>query len=177
VRIISGTLKGRRFQAPKSIPARPTTDYAKEALFNVLQHEVEFNETDMLDLFAGIGSISLEAVSRDVRSLTSVDLNHTSTKWLGQLKTTLHLSNWTIHKSDAIKWLKRSEKRFDFVFADPPYEYKFHAEVISLVLESALTTDGIFVLEHRHSTNFADHPNFVGDKTYGEVRFSFFEKT
>ena len=174
MRIISGKFKSRRLTAPKSIPARPTTDYAKESLFNILNHEVSWPETNMLDLFAGIGGISIEAISRGAASVTSVDINYHSISWLSKINKDLQITNLKALKADAISWLGKNETQFDLVFADPPYDYEHYDLLISNVLEKALMNEGLFILEHRRNISFEEHANFVEDRKYGEVKFTFF---
>lgn len=174
MRIIGGKFKGRRLVAPKQIPARPTTDFAKESLFNMLNNRLSWGETNMLDLFSGIGSISLEAISRGANSVTSVDLNFPAIKWYQQLQREFNISNWKIAKQDAFKWLDQNSEQFDLIFADPPYDAEFYPLLIEKILSEKLAEDGTFVLEHRKSDSFEQHPNFEFDRVYGEVRFSFF---
>lgn len=176
MRIVGGALKGRRLRAPSSIPARPTTDYAKESLFNILHHQLDWTETDLLDLFAGIGSISFEAASRGARQVVAVDLHHASIRWIQKTASELQLDQLTAIRSDALKWLEHGSRTFELVFADPPYEFAHYTELITHVLNTALTPKGLFILEHRQSGSFEEHPNFVSDRTYGEVRFSFFKR-
>lgn len=174
MRIVGGLLRGRRFTAPSSIPARPTTDFAKEALFNILAHQIHWPGVNALDLFSGIGSISIEMVSRGALRVTSVDQHPKAVQWLSKTAQELKLSSLHPLRAEAIYWLERNNQPFDFVFADPPYDYGDYVKLIELVLKSALQPDGLFVLEHRQSGSFAEHSNFVEDRTYGEVRFSFF---
>ena len=174
MRIISGSHKGRRYRAPSNILARPTTDYAKESLFNILEHSVVWDETEMLDLFAGIGGISLEAASRGCKQITSVDLSVKSVNWIKKIALDFGFNAIKPVKSDALKWLKRSDFSYDFVFADPPYDFDDYDTLIDYVLKSALKPSGVFILEHRQSDSFVEHPNYTENRTYGEVRFSFF---
>lgn len=174
MRIISGKFKGRRLIAPKSIPARPTTDYAKESLFNILNNELDWPNTTMLDLFSGIGSISVEAASRGAKEVTSVDINHNALRWMSQLKSELSISNLIAVRADALKWIGKTDKRFDLVFADPPYEYDQYDQLISGVIENAMMNEGLFILEHRQNISFEEHANFAEDRKYGEVKFTFF---
>ena len=174
MRIVGGSLKGRRFTAPKQIPARPTTDFAKESLFNILSHQVSWPETDVLDLFAGIGSISLECISRGAQRVTSVDISFHAIKWFQRLQKELQLSNWHIAKGDVFKWLSSNTAQYDLIFADPPYDVEYYESLIDGITKEKLKEDGIFVLEHRKSDDFSHHPLFVEDRKYGEVKFSFF---
>lgn len=175
MRIVGGSHKGRKFRAPSSIPARPTTDFAKEALFNILQHELNWSQTSMLDLFAGIGSISLEAASRGAASILSVDMNAKAINWIAQISDELKLSNIQPIKEEALKWVKENNRRFDFIFADPPYSFEDYKTLIQLVLANALTGDGVFILEHRRTTSFANEIGFQSERSYGEVKFSIFK--
>ena len=174
MRIISGKFKGRRLTAPKSIPARPTTDYAKESLFNILQHEISWPDISMLDLFAGIGGISIEAISRGAKTVLSLDNNYHSIRWISQMSKDLNINNLKAIKADAQSWLNQNERQFDLVFADPPYEYDQYERLITSVLEKVLMNEGLFILEHRQNISFEEHANFAQDRKYGEVKFTFF---
>lgn len=175
MRIIGGQHKGRRLQAPKGLPARPTTDYAREALFSILHAKIDWPTTNVLDLFAGLGGLGLESLSRGANSLESVEQHGKTVRWLHQVKTQLSLESWQIHRAEVMRYLQRSSVCYDLVFADPPYEYPNYDALISEVLKNHLEPDGQLVLEHRQSTSFASHRNLVAERTYGEVRFSFFE--
>ena len=174
MRIISGKFKGRRLTAPKSIPARPTTDYAKESLFNILQHEISWPDISMLDLIAGIGGISIEAISRGAKTVLSLDNNYHSIRWISQMSKDLNINNLQAIKADAQSWLNQNERQFDLVFADPPYEYDQYERLITSVLEKVLMNEGLFILEHRQNISFEEHANFAQDRKYGEVKFTFF---
>lgn len=130
----------------------------------------------MLDLFAGIGSISLEAASRGARSVTSIDQNFHAIKWIESCKQSLELTQITVIKYEAFKWLKtNAERQFDLIFADPPFDFPNYDELIVLGLEKRVSSESIFILEHRQSVSFAEHANFVEERSYGEVRFTFFD--
>lgn len=129
----------------------------------------------MLDLFAGIGSMSLEAGSRGAKRVLSIDLHHQAVKWISRAAKELGLDQVQAFRADALKWLERNEDRYDLVFADPPYDFAHYDALIKQVMQSALETEGLFILEHRKSGSFSEHPNFAFDRTYGEVRFTFFE--
>ena len=180
MRIISGTLKGKRITAPTNLPVRPTTDFAKEALFNILNNEWYFDEITVLDLFSGIGSISLEFASRGAKKVTSVDNFYGCVKFLDETANQLKLDNIiTTVKSDVLKYLeKQPAKKFDIIFADPPYDLELtsYQKMIELILTNQwLDEGGNFVLEHPSTISFEEHPNFVQHKKYGNVHFSFFE--
>lgn len=174
MRIIGGSHRGRRYRAPSNIPARPTTDYAKESLFNILDHKIAWDECYMLDLFAGIGGVSLEAASRGCAEITCIDINSKSVAWIKKISDEFGFNNIKPQKLDALKWLKRNNDKFDLVFADPPYDFDKYEPLIDSVLKTALKPSGLLVLEHRQSGSFAEHANFIEDRTYGEVRFSIF---
>lgn len=176
MRIIGGIYKRRRFDVPPTFKARPTTDFAKENLFNVLMNYIDFEEdVDALDLFAGTGSISIELVSRGCRRVVSVekDFKHHAfiTKVLQELKTDVCLPL----KGDVFKYLERSNDVFDFIFADPPYALKELPQLPELVFEKQLLKpNGLFVLEHGKDYDFSQHPHFMEHRSYGSVNFSFF---
>ena len=180
MRIISGTLKGKRITAPTNLPVRPTTDFAKEALFNILNNEWYFDEITVLDLFSGIGSISLEFASRGAKKVTSVDNFYGCIKFLDETSKQLKLDEKiTTIKSDVLKYLEKpATKKFDIIFADPPYdmEVESYKKIVELIFANQwLDEGGNFVLEHPSNISFDEHPNFVQHKKYGNVHFSFFE--
>ena len=179
-RIISGKWKAKRISAPKNFDVRPTTDFAKEALFSILanRHEVEF--CSVLDLFAGIGSISLEFASRDCKDVTSVEMNPKHASFINSTAAELEMAlQINVQRGDVFEWLKknRTKKTFDIVFADPPFELeeKKYNELISLVLNNNfLKENGTFVLEHQSKMKL-EHPQLIETRKYGNVSFSFFE--
>lgn len=180
MRIISGTLKGKRITAPNNLPVRPTTDFAKEALFNILNNQWYFDEITVLDLFSGIGSISLEFASRGTKKVTSVDNFVGCIRFLDDTAKKLGLDAViNTQKSDAIKYVeKKATKGYDIVFADPPYDLpeEDYNKLLNGVLENGwLEEEGNFILEHPATIQFEDHPRFVQHKKYGNVHFSFFE--
>lgn len=179
MRIISGEFKGKRITAPNNLPVRPTTDFAKEALFNILNNEWYFDEVEVLDLFAGIGSITYEFTSRGAKKITSVDLHYGCIKFIEETAKNLKAED-RIHaiKADAIKYTaKTANKTYDIIFADPPYDMPIddYTKIINQVLENKwLAEDGTFVVEHSSDYKFEDHPRFLQHKKYGNVHFSFF---
>ena len=180
MRIISGSLKGKRITAPSNLPVRPTTDFAKEALFNIINNQWYFDEISVLDLFSGIGSISLEFASRGAKKVTSVDNFFGCVKFLEETSKKLELDNIiNTQKNDAIKYVsKKATKGYDIVFADPPYDLaaEDYNKLLDGILENGwLEEEGNFILEHPDSIQFEDHPRFVQHKKYGNVHFSFFE--
>lgn len=177
MRIISGQLKGRTITPPRNLRARPTTDFAKENLFNVLQNLVDIEECDVLDLFSGTGSISYEFCSRGAKSVTSVEINAVHHNFIRKTAHELDLKNLYAVKANAFLYLKSCPKQFDLVFSDAPYDLEQAEEIIPLVLESQiLKEDGIFIFEHSKEKNFSNHPLFWQLRSYGSVQFSFFKK-
>lgn len=176
MRIIGGTFKGRRFQAPKQIPARPTTDYARESLFNVLGTRIDWHETSFLDLFAGIGTITFEAISRGAKDVTSVDKHFAATKWIQSVAATLGVGNLQVITRDASQFLNSlpSAHQFNLIFADPPFDFNGYEALIELCIKHSTVNRALFILEHRKDKSFKEHPNFAEERTYGEVRFTFF---
>lgn len=178
-RIISGKWKAKRISAPKNFDVRPTTDFAKEALFSMLVNRYELEFCSVLDLFAGIGSITLELASRDCQDITAVEMNPKHAAFInstaGELEMALQIN---LQRGDVFEWLKknRSKKTFDIVFADPPFEMdeKKYNELISLVLNNNfLKENGVFVLEHQSKMKI-EHPCHTDTRKYGNVSFSFF---
>ncbi|NDV78695.1 RsmD family RNA methyltransferase [Dysgonomonas sp. 511] len=178
MRIISGKHKGRRFDPPKNFKARPTTDFAKENLFNVLNNIIDWEETSALDLFAGTGGISFELVSRGCPRVVSVEKNFNHASFIEKTKETLKIgSEMQLLKLDAFGYLEKGREQFDFIFADPPYDLKNFADVPRLVFERDLIKpDGMFILEHSKEYDFSDYPLFTDKRVYGSVNFSIFEK-
>ncbi|MBP3762250.1 MAG: 16S rRNA (guanine(966)-N(2))-methyltransferase RsmD [Bacteroidales bacterium] len=175
MRIIAGTLRGRRLNPPANLPVRPTTDMAREGLFNILNNYVDFDECAVLDLFAGTGAISFEFISRDVREVTSIDINAQCTDYIKQEAARLAVRNLHVVRADVFDLLKRANRRFDIVFADPPYALEGLGTLPDLVFgKEVLTDDGIFILEHPREFQFEDHPHFWQHRAYGKVNFTFF---
>lgn len=177
MRIISGKYRGRTIMPPRNLRARPTTDFAKENLFNVLVNLVDFEELDVLDLFSGTGSISYEFASRQARSVTSVEINSVHHNFIRQTARELKFENFYAVKANVFLYLKSCSKRFDLIFSDAPYDLEGSEEVISLVFErDLLNDDGILIFEHSKDKDFSKHPNFWQQRSYGSVQFSFFKK-
>ena len=177
MRIISGKYRGRTIVPPRNLRARPTTDFAKENLFNVLVNLVDFEELDVLDLFSGTGSISYEFASREARSVTSVEVNSVHHNFIRQTAKELKFENFYAVKANAFLYLKSCTKKFDLIFSDAPYDLEGSEEIISLVFEhDILEDDGIFIFEHSKDQDFSEHPKFWQLRSYGSVQFSFFKK-
>lgn len=177
MRIISGQYRGRAINPPRNLRARPTTDFAKENLFNVLGNLVDFEECDVLDLFSGTGSISYEFASRGARSVTSVEINSVHHNFIRQTAAQLGIGNLFAVKANVFLYLKSCPKQFDIVFSDAPYDLEGSEQVIDLVLGGGLLREeGFLVFEHSRGKNFSAHPNFWQQRSYGSVQFSFFKK-
>ena len=177
MRIISGRFKGRRFDPPSNITARPTTDFAKESLFNLINNEMDIEGITALDLFSGTGSISYEFASRGVNSVTSVEINAVHHAFIRRTAKELGADNMFVVKANAFLYLRSCPKQFDIVFSDAPYDLEGLEEIVPLVLESnLLREDGIFIFEHSDKYDFSEHPNFWQLRSYGSVQFSMFKK-
>jgi 16S rRNA (guanine(966)-N(2))-methyltransferase RsmD len=176
VRIVRGFLKSKRFSPPKNFPSRPTTDFAKEGLFNVLENAIELSELKILDLCAGTGNISLEFASREAGTITSVDTNFNCCRFIQKMIDENNLNQvMNVVKGDVRDFIRRCDQKYDLIFMDPPYEISFYDELIGLIFErNLLLLDGLLVVEHGKKTDFSNHPNFERVKNYGNVNFSFF---
>lgn len=175
MRIIGGEFKGRRLNVPKNITARPTTDFAREGLFNILNSRIEFENCDMLDLFAGTGSIGFEFISRGARSVLAVEQSRRHTDFMRSVSKTLGVDNHIAVRSDVFRYLMSSNKDFDFVFADPPYDLDALPDIPVLVFKHNIIREkGYLVLEHSAKHQFDEHPHFDSRRKYGNVHFSFF---
>lgn len=178
MRIISGKFKSKRLQAPKNLPVRPTTDIAKEALFNILNNLYYFQEIVVLDLFSGTGNISYEFASRGTENITAVDAHYGCIKYINTISKELDISINTL-KSDAFKFLDKNNSKYDIIFADPPYNFEIEKfeEIITLVFKNELLSDeGVLILEHSKHTNLTENSHLSYQKKYGGNMFSFFEK-
>lgn len=176
MRIIAGELRGRRLKTPTNLPVRPTTDLARESLFNILRNKIDFEELNVLDLFAGTGSISFEFISRGAKQVTSVDQDQRCIDFIKKSAKELEVENLFALRSDAFIFLGRSQMSFDVVFADPPYDLKQFDIIPDLVLKSFVKPGGLFVLEHAKEHSFIENPLFIEQRNYGKVNFSFFKQ-
>lgn len=176
MRIISGKYKGHRLSPPTNITARPTTDFAKESLFNVLNNRIDFEEITVLDLFAGTGGISYEFASRGCPSVTTVEMSNNHARFIRKVSAELKLDAIHLVQGDVFKYLSSCHAGFDLIFADPPYELPTLDKLPDLIFEyGLLKPEGTFVLEHPSRKSFSEHPHFVEHRHYGNVNFSFFE--
>lgn len=177
MRIITGIYKGRRFDVPRTFKARPTTDFAKENLFNVLMGYIDLDGIRALDLFAGTGSISLELLSRGCREVVSVERDRDHCAFIRQCLTRLDTDKVILIRGDALKYIKNGRQQFDFIFADPPYALEQLPLIPKMILESdMLKPGGLFVFEHGHNHSFTHMPQFVEQREYGSVNFSIFRQ-
>ena len=175
MRIITGQYKGRHFDIPRSFKARPTTDFAKENIFNVLNAYIDFEDAMALDLFSGTGSISLELLSRGCKNVVSVEADRDHYAFIKQCLAKLGTDRCITIRGDVFRYLKTCHQQFDLIFADPPYALKQLKEIPDIVLSgNLLTDDGIFVFEHGKDYDFSSHPHFVEHRSYGSVNFSLF---
>lgn len=177
MRIIGGMHKGRRFNPPaKNWRTRPTTDYAKEGLFNILINQIDFEQTKVLDLFCGTGNIAYECISRGSTDVTCVDKFHACIKFIKETAILLKAENTlTAVKSDVFKFIQKCDTQYDFIFADPPYALPKMNDIPDLIFQHKLMTqDALLVLEHGAQRTFENHPNFDSSRKYGDSVFSFF---
>jgi 16S rRNA (guanine(966)-N(2))-methyltransferase RsmD len=178
MRIISGKYKSRRIEVPSNLKARPTTDFAKEGLFDILENRMDWEETEALDLFSGTGSIAFEMISRGCPYVVSVEQNQNHFNFICHSQEKLGVRELFPVRADVFRYLQTLRQQFDFIFADPPYELPGIDSLPALILErNLLKPDGLFVLEHSKKFNFSHLPNFKEERKYGHVHFSFFNPT
>jgi 16S rRNA (guanine(966)-N(2))-methyltransferase RsmD len=176
VRIVGGKHSGRKIEVSKSFDSRPTTDFAREALFNIMANHFDFNEIAVLDLFTGTGSISFEFASRGCADIDLVDINVRSIQFISRIAGEIGLKGLHPVKMDVFRFIPICRKQYDIVFADPPYDLKNLEELPGLVFgKQLLLSGGWFVLEHGKSHNFKDSPHFREERKYGSVHFSIFQ--
>mgnify|MGYP000941282016 CR=1 FL=1 len=176
MRIVGGEFSGRRFNPPSGIPARPTTDVAKEGLFNTLEHMMDLEGIKTCDIFGGTGSISYELASRGAEDLTLIERDAVSIQFIKKTAETLGIADkMHIIKGDVFRFMKQCRDQYDFIFAGPPYALQNIDDLPLLVFEkNMLKPNGIFVLEHTPRNDYQHHPRFVRMKNYGTTVFSFF---
>ena len=176
MRVITGKYKGRHFDIPRTFKARPTTDFAKENIFNVLNGYIDFEDCRALDLFAGTGSISIELLSREAQYVVGLELDRDHCAFIRQCIDKLGADNYSLIRGDVFRYLKSCRETFDLIFADPPYALKNLEEIPQIVLDKdILSENGIFVLEHGKHNHFEEHPCFLERRAYGSVNFSLFK--
>ncbi|MBQ8711736.1 MAG: 16S rRNA (guanine(966)-N(2))-methyltransferase RsmD [Prevotella sp.] len=177
MRVITGKYKGRHFEIPRSFKARPTTDFAKENIFNVLTGYLDFEETTALDLFSGTGSITLELLSRGCSRVVSVEMDRDHHRFIMQCLQKLQEEHSVqCLRGDVFRFIKSCKLQFDFIFADPPYALKELPTIPALIFEKGLLKEGgVFVFEHGKEHDFSGDPHFVEHRSYGSVNFSIFQ--
>lgn len=177
MRIIRGFLKGKRFSTPPNFPSRPTTDFAKEGLFNILENHFSVEDKDILDLCSGTGNISFEFISRGATSVLAIDSNPRCIQFLKANIENLDISkSMSCYKTDCIVYCRNTKETFDLIYADPPFHLKFHEELVNIVFQkSLLNKDGYLVVEHGKQTNLTEIAAFQFCRNFGNVYFSFFK--
>lgn len=176
MRIISGNYRGKNIIAPTNLPSRPTTDFAKEALFNILRNRYYLEEVSVMDLFAGTGNISYEFISRGCKSLVAVDQNYNCYKFIKSTIEKLNFHYAQTVKADVFSFLETCNRKFDIVFADPPYDMEGIEKIPELVFKNNLLAEnGILILEHSKETKLDEVTHFIEKRKYGNINFSFFE--
>lgn len=177
MRIISGNNKGHLLPAiPKGFKARPTTDFAKENLFNILENQFELDSIDVLDLFAGTGSISYEFASRGSKSVDTVEIDPIHFNYIKKAVLSVGFKQIHVIKNDSFRFLKFCKKQYDIIFADPPYTNSKVGLIPQLVFENKLLkNNGYLIIEHSADIDFSEYECFLKNKRYGSVNFSFFK--
>lgn len=178
MRVVSGKLRGRRFEPPESFNARPTTDFAKENIFNVLCNLVDFEEIKVLDLFGGSGSVSYEFASRGCPDVTCVEKSSVHQRFIRRTVETFGIEDSVkVIQGDALRFISATNTKYDVIFADPPYDMPEVDSIPNLVIErDILNEDGFFILEHSVAGRFNGHPCYWQTRNYGKVNFTFFRK-
>ena len=176
MRIISGTHKGRPIVTPANLPVRPTTDLAKESLFNILNNSFDFEDLEVMDLFSGTGSISFEFASRGAKRIVVVDNNYRCAEFIRKASQGFGFNNIiTVQRANVFSFLKYPQAPFDLIFADPPYEMEDIKGIPDLIFNNnLLKEEGWFVLEHSRDQDFESHPYFLQHRKYGKVNFTIF---
>lgn len=176
MRIIRGKYGRRRFDVPTNITARPTTDYARESIFNVIENLIDLEGATALDLFSGTGAVSFEFLSRGCASVTSVEKAATQFNFITKVKKLLGDDNLTQVKGDVFRFIGSCTRKFDIIFADPPYDLPNLPELPGLILNSGMVKEGtIVVVEHSKHNDFSGLPQFMQHRTYGKVNFTIFQ--
>lgn len=177
MRIISGDFRAKRIKVPKKFEGRPTTDFAKESLFNILNNRIDFEDVKFLDLFAGTGAISYEFVSRGCPEVRAVESSIVHTNFINATFRELKAPSARCIKKDAFLYIANSSETFDVIFADPPFDMEGVSSLPDLIFrDQLLEKEGLFILEHDKEYNFSRHPLFIESRKYGHVNFSFFER-
>ena len=177
MRIISGNFRGKKIQAPADLPVRPTTDFAKSALFSMLENQFDLRKVSVLDLYSGTGNLSYEFFSRGTNSITCVDLHPGCTKFIRQTFEKLNAPRTIdFHKGDVCEYLENTGKTFDIIVADPPFEITPAEQLVEIIeRRSLLKPDGVFILEHHSSKDYSQLNGYLSTRKYGIVNFTFFK--
>lgn len=175
MRIIAGQYKGRHIESDARLKLRPTTDFAKEALFNILENRILWEGKAILDLFAGTGSISYEFASRGVAQVHSVEIEKSHVDYIRKNLSQLQCKTVRVVRDDVFHFLKICHQQYDIIFADPPYDLATVKDIPGLVFQhNLLKSEGVLIVEHSKKVSLADLPNYVNTRNYGSVHFSFF---
>lgn len=174
-RIISGKFRGKIIKAPGKLTARPTTDFAKESLFNILNNHFYFDEVKALDLFTGTGNLSYELASRGCEDIIAVDQSKLAVRFISETASKLGFDGLQVVQSDALEYVKRDYHQYDLIIADPPYDYDKHLELVEQIFfKRLLKEEGMLVVEHSEDTDLSALEHFFEHRRYGKVHFSFF---
>lgn len=175
MRIVGGTYGGRKIEVSRSFDSRPTTDFAKEALFNILNNHFDFEEISVLDLFAGTGSISFEFASRGCTHIDLVDINSRSVQFISKVTADLGMKGIHAVRMDVFRFIAICKRKYNIIFADPPYELQKISDIPELIFNcDLLLPEGLLILEHGKDNSFKSHPRFKEERNYGSVHFTFF---
>ncbi len=175
IRIISGKYRGKRLLAPKNLPVRPTTDMAKESLFNILNNHFYFDEIKALDLFSGTGNIAYELASRGCTDIIAVDSSKLCIRFIDKTTDLLQTTGLFPVQSDVFGFIDRDFNSYDLIFADPPYDFEHYDQLVDKIfLKKMLREEGLLVVEHQVRSDLSELPYFQSTRKYGNVRFSFF---
>ena len=176
MRIISGTLGGRVLHPPKGLPVRPTTDFAKTALFNILGSRLNIEESSVLDLCCGTGSISFECASRGAKKITAVDAHFNCVKFVNDTAKAMGMVNLQAFKSDIFKFIEKETYVYNLIFVDPPYDMEWIKDISNAVFQhNLLSSNGILIVEHGSKTDLSANKGFIEKRKYGNVNFSIFK--
>lgn len=176
MRIIRGKYGRRRFDVPTNISARPTTDFARENIFNVIDNLVDLEGKRALDLFAGTGAISFELLSRECQWVTAVEKSHVQYNFIRSVRDQLNVQNMTLVKGDVFRFVATADQSYDIIFADPPYDLEGFGDIPAKIMASKLVAPGtLFVMEHSRAYDFSTLPHFAQHRAYGSVNFSIFQ--
>ena len=177
MRIIGGKYNRRVIRPPKNLPVRPTTDLAKESLFNILEHKTEIEDAHVLDLFSGTGALSYEFVSRGCAVAVAIEINHQCVRFIKETAADFGMEQLRVIRADVFRFLRSAREKYDIIVADPPYDMEDIRAIRQAVFEKELLNPGGWlVIEHPAGIDFSTHEHFVEHRRYGHVNFSFFSR-